>query len=69
MGIFKEEITLENIVDRGLAERGMELEDAVTAAGHEVIGGATGLASAIALATARLPDIPVNCSGSLPIWR
>jgi DNA-binding response OmpR family regulator len=36
---------------------GIELEDAVTEAGHEVIGWATGLASAIALAEARPPDL------------
>jgi DNA-binding response OmpR family regulator len=35
---------------------GMELEDAVVLAGHEVIGWATGLESAIALAEARSPD-------------
>jgi DNA-binding response OmpR family regulator len=36
---------------------GMELEDAVTEAGHEVIGWATGHAGAIALAEARSPDL------------
>src|SRR5690348_8900753 len=36
---------------------GMELEDAVTEAGHEVIGWATGHADAIALAEARSPDL------------
>ena len=36
---------------------GIELEDDVTAAGHEVIGWATGHASAIALAEARSPDL------------
>ena len=36
---------------------GMELEDAVTEAGHEVIGWATGHAGAMALAEARFPDL------------
>ena len=36
---------------------GMELEDAVTEAGHEVIGWATGHAGAMALAEARSPDL------------
>jgi DNA-binding response OmpR family regulator len=36
---------------------GMELEDTVTLAGHEVIGWATGYASAIALAEARSPEL------------
>jgi DNA-binding response OmpR family regulator len=36
---------------------GMDLEDAVTAAGHEVIGWATGHASAMALAEARSPEL------------
>jgi DNA-binding response OmpR family regulator len=36
---------------------GMELEDAVTEAGYEVIGWATGHAGAIALAEARSPDL------------
>jgi len=36
---------------------GMELEDAVTEAGHEVIGWATGHSSAIALAEVRSPEI------------
>lgn len=36
---------------------GMELEDAVTEAGHEVIGWATGHARAIALAEARSPEL------------
>lgn len=36
---------------------GMELEDTVTLAGHEVIGCAAGHASAIALAEARSPEL------------
>lgn len=36
---------------------GMELEDAVSEAGHVVIGWATGHAGAIALAEARSPDL------------
>ena len=36
---------------------GMELEDAVTEAGHEVIGWAAGHSSAIALAEARSPEL------------
>ena len=35
---------------------GMELEEVVGLAGHEVIGWATGSASAIALSEARSPD-------------
>jgi two-component system, response regulator PdtaR len=36
---------------------GMELEDAVTTAGHEIIGWATSHASAIAISEARSPDL------------
>jgi DNA-binding response OmpR family regulator len=36
---------------------GMELEDDVTMAGHEVVGWAQGHASAIALVEARSPDL------------
>ena len=36
---------------------GIELEEAVALAGHEVIGWATGSASAIALGEARSPDL------------
>jgi two-component system, response regulator PdtaR len=36
---------------------GMELEDAVVEAGHEVIGWATGHARAIATAEARSPEL------------
>jgi DNA-binding response OmpR family regulator len=36
---------------------GMDLEDAGTAAGHQVIGWATGHSSAMALAEARSPEL------------
>jgi DNA-binding response OmpR family regulator len=36
---------------------GMDLEDSVAASGHEVIGWATGHATAMALAEARSPDL------------